>query len=145
MRVTSREDSIAIAEACAKNRWLAGQGLRLSDTADPNEAADFVSGRKGAGEGVVIGSVALVQQVDRGDEWLALKRDGSKWAAFDSVSLAWASDDRARFAMLIGSMRGATPEQCRRLQYRPLSDRSEPARAAAGRGGEARPLLGEAR
>ena len=145
MRGTSREDSAAIAEACAKNRWLAGRRLRLTDAADPSEAAEYVAGRRDAGEGIVMGSVALVQQVDHGDEWLALKRDGSKWAAFDSVSLAWASDDRARFAMLIGSMRGATPEQCRRLQYRPLSDRSEPARAAAGRGGEARPLLGEAR
>lgn len=145
MRVTSREDSIAIAEACAKNRWLAGQGLRLSDTADPNEAADFVSGRKGAGEGVVIGSVALVQQVDRGDEWLALKRDGSGWAAFDSLSLAWAAGDRARFAMLVGSMRGATPEQCKRLQYMPLSDSARRARAAAVRAGATRPLPQEAR
>lgn len=133
MNATPSKDSAGIESACTRSRWLAGTALNLTSTSDPNEAADFVSARRRAGDGVVMGSVALVQQEDGGDEWLALKRDGSAWEAFDSLSLSWASDERARFAALVGSMRGATPEQCRRLQYRPLSERSEAVHAATAR------------
>lgn len=145
MNATPDNIAAGIAEACARSRWLEGMQIRLSSTSDPNEAADFVSARRHAGEGVVMGSIALVQQVDAGDEWLALKRGAQGWAAFDSVSLAWASEERARFAALAGSMRGATPEQCRRLQYRPLSDRSDAARAAAGTNGIGEPMPGAIR
>lgn len=36
--------------------------------------------------GFVLDDLAFVQQIDGGDEWLSLKRDGDTWHSFDSIS-----------------------------------------------------------
>lgn len=125
MRDTSTEEAAGITAACNENRWLRGRETAVSLADDAAEAALFVSSSRLTGEGVVYGDIALVQQVALGDEWLALKRDGEAWFAFDSLSLSWASSDLPRFENLLISMNDATPDECRRLAYAPLRERPQ--------------------
>ena len=124
MRDTTTEEAAGIAAACEKNRWLAGRETAVSRADDAEEAALFVSSSRLIGEGVAYGGIALVQQDALGDEWLALKRDGDEWFAFDSLSLSWASGDMPRFRSLLDSMDKATPGECRRLIYAPIPERA---------------------
>ena len=145
MRDTTRQEAAAIKAACQNNRWLAGREVAISRADSAAEAALFVSSSRRLGEGIASGDVVLVQQVDLGDEWLALKRDGDSWFAFDSLSLAWASGDTERFEDLLESMESATPDECRRLIYRPLPERAHGAMGIAAEPARERPAEREAR
>ncbi|WP_165247208.1 hypothetical protein [Adlercreutzia sp. ZJ141] len=86
---------------CRENTWLkpvsegedgesgyASLSLDLRFVVNAAEVKDYLS-RKGhrLGEGIVFGGIALIQQVDRGDEWWVLKKEKSGgWRAFESLS-----------------------------------------------------------
>lgn len=144
MLLGSRE---TLFSAIRENPWIAEKAdvRRIHEAVGPKGLKKLLHDRCETGDCAVLDDVAFAKQ-SAGELWLALKRDGDTWHGFESMPAARiAEEDPARFDALVESMRYATPEQCRRLQYRPLSDRSEFARAAADRGGEARSLPGEAR
>lgn len=70
-------------------------------------------------QGVVFDDLAFINQVNGGDEWWTLKRDGEEWVAFESTSFAYVIETkgRAAFETLVRSMQLATPAQCKTLDY----------------------------
>ena len=105
-------------------------------------------------QGVVFGDLAFINQVNGGDEWWTLKRDGEEWVDFESTSFAYIIEakGRAAFETLVRSMQLATPARCKTLDYydkdasakwaaehnpripeleRPLAQRASDAREAA--------------
>lgn len=77
----------------------------------------FLSGCWAVRQGVVYHDLAFVQQDDGGDDWWTLKRDGDKWAPFESWSFDIAKWYPSRFSSIIASMELATPTQCKSLAY----------------------------
>lgn len=125
---------IRLAEALMSNPWIAeyADELKIREAKDNEGLRRLISGRHMPGECAVLGDVALAKQ-STGGLWLALKSDGEEWHGFESFMAGhMASDDPERFDVLVDSMRSASTEQCRRLQYRPLSERAEAARSAGG-------------
>ena len=105
-------------------------------------------------QGVVFDDLAFINQVNGGDEWWTLKRDGEEWVDFESTSFAYIIEakGRAAFETLVRSMQLATPARCKTLDYydkdasakwaaehnpripeleRPLAQRASDAREAA--------------
>lgn len=177
-RICGNERS-RLVEKCQENGWLKVGGYDWQDDPfleeypyefcriDDIDALReyFERGNWAIRQGVVFGDLAFINQVNGGDEWWTLKRDGRDWAAFESTSFALlieAKGDEA-FETLVRSMQLATPAQCRSLDYydkdavakwnqmhgangpgcpRPLSQRAAEARESAsalnGRGDETR-------
>ena len=140
---------IRLAEALRSNPWIAeyADELKIREANDNAGLRRLVTGHYRPGECAVLGDIALAKQ-STGGLWLALKSDGEEWHGFESFLAGhMASDDPERFDSLIDSMRSASTEQCRRLQYRPLSERAETARSAGGERAAAppAPTIGEER
>ncbi len=120
-----------LADKCQENGWLRRGGYPWQDDpyleeypyqfamADSVEELRgfFAHGNWALRQGIVYEDLAFVQQVDGGDEWWTLKRDGSGWIDFESWSFGRIVQDPERFAHAIECMHRATPEQCKRLEY----------------------------
>ena len=116
---------------CQENGWLKRGGYPWQDdpyleeypyefakTSSVEELRGFFAhGNWALRQGIVYEDLAFVQQVDGGDEWWTLKRDGSGWLAFESWSFGRIVQEPERFAHAIECMHRATPEQCKRLEY----------------------------
>jgi len=116
---------------CQENGWLMRGGYAWQDDpyleeypyefakADSIEELRgfFAQGNFALRQGAVYEDLAFVQQVDGGDEWWTLKRDGSDWVDFESWSFNDIVKEPERFAHAIECMHRATPEQCKRLDY----------------------------
>ena len=80
--------------ACNKNPWLADREYDLSDyrysfreVSGVDELRDvFMHGNWAIRSGYIYKDLAFVQQVDGGDEWLALKKENGQWRSFESIS-----------------------------------------------------------
>ena len=117
---------------CQENGWLKRGGYAWQDDPFLEEypydfaKADgieelrgfFAQGNFALRQGVVYEDLAFVQQVDGGDEWWTLKRDGSDWVDFESWSFNDIVKEPERFAHAIECMHRATLEQCKRLDYK---------------------------
>ena len=131
-RICGNERSRLI-EKCQENGWLKVGGYDWQD--DPFleeypyefsriDGIDalreyFERGNWAIRQGVVFDDLAFVNQVNGGDEWWTLKRDGEGWLAFESTSFAYLIEAKGRdaFDTLVRSMQLATPAQCRSLDY----------------------------
>lgn len=166
-RITGREHE-ELVEKCQENGWLKVGGydwqddpfleeypyefMRIDDIDALRE--HFGRGNWAIRQGVVFDDLAFINQVNGGDEWWTLKRDGEGWMAFESTSFAYVIEakGRAAFETLVRSMQLATPAQCKALDYydkdasakwaaernprtpeleRPLAQRASDAREAA--------------
>ena len=120
-----------LTDKCQENGWLRRGGYPWQDDPYleeyPYEFAKagsveelrgfFTHGNWALRQGIVYEDLAFVQQVDGGDEWWTLKRDGSGWLAFESWSFGRIVQEPERFSHAIECMHRATPEQCKRLEY----------------------------
>ena len=129
-RITGREHE-ELVEKCQENGWLKVGGFDWQD--DPfleeypyefsrTESVDRLREALGSGnwairQGFCYRDLAFIQQVNGGDEWWTLKRDGSDWVDFESWSFGRIVQEPERFAHAIECMHRATPEQCKRLEY----------------------------
>lgn len=117
---------------CQENGWLMRGGYGWQDdpyleeypyefcTAPDREALTsfFEHGNWAIRQGVVFDDLAFIQQVNGGDEWWTLKRDGEGWVDFESVSCGHiVAHSRAGFERLVASMRAASADECVRLDY----------------------------
>lgn len=118
---------------CQENGWLKVGGYDWQDNPFleeyPYEFAriddidalreHFGRGNWAIRQGVVFGDLAFINQVNGGDEWWTLKRDGEGWMAFESTSFAYVIEAKGRpaFETLVRSMQLATPAQCKTLDY----------------------------
>lgn len=131
-RITGREHD-GLVEKCQENGWLKVGGYDWQDDPfleeypyefsriDDIDALReyFERGNWAIRQGVVFDDLAFVNQVNGGDEWWTLKRDGEGWLAFESTSFACLIEAKGRdaFDTLVRSMQLATPAQCRSLDY----------------------------
>lgn len=166
-RICGSEHSQLVSK-CQENGWLKVGGydwqddpfleeypyefMRIDDIDALRE--HFERGNWAIRQGVVFDDLAFINQVNGGDEWWTLKRDGEEWVAFESTSFAYVIEakGRAAFETLVRSMQLATPAQCKALDYydkdasakwaaernprtpeleRPLAQRASDAREAA--------------
>ena len=117
---------------CQDNCWLKRGGYDWQEdpyleeypyefckASDMDELASFFGhGNWAIRQGVVFGGLAFIQQVNGGDEWWTLKKDGDRWVDFESVSCGlMIRHSRDDFDRLIASMRAASVEECARLDY----------------------------
>ena len=98
-RITGREHD-GLVEKCQENGWLKVGGFDWQD--DPfleeypyefsrTESLDRLREALGSGnwairQGFCYRDLAFIQQVNGGDEWWTLKRDGDAWTGFESWS-----------------------------------------------------------
>ena len=122
----------SLVEVCQGNPWLMLGGCAWQD--DPfmeeypyefrkaESVADlrafFEHGNWAIRDGIVYRDLAFIQQVNGGDEWWTLKRDGEGWAAFESISLeAVARRGGGELERLVDSMHRASVARCIALDY----------------------------
>ena len=128
-------------DKCQENGWLMRGGYDWQDdpyleeypyefcTASDMESLTsfFEHGNWAIRQGVVFDDLAFIQQVNGGDEWWTLKRDGDGWVDFESVSCGHIiAHSRSDFERLVASMRAASTDECVRLDYlfpRQLADK----------------------
>ena len=128
-------------DKCQENGWLMRGGYDWQDdpyleeypyefcTAPDMESLTsfFEHGNWAIRQGIVFDDLAFIQQVNGGDEWWALKRDGDGWVDFESVSCEHIiAHSKSDFERLIASMRAASTDECVRLDYlfpRQLADK----------------------
>lgn len=152
-RITGREHD-GLVEKCQENGWLKVGGFDWQD--DPfleeypyefsrTDSVDRLREALGSGnwairQGFCYRDLAFIQQVNGGDEWWTLKRDGDEWTGFESWSFGAIDQEPERFERAMRDMCEATPEQCRsgewaictrRLPSRWRSAPRPPARRAA--------------
>lgn len=126
---------------CQENGWLMRGGYDWQDdpyleeypyefcTAPDMEslASFFEHGNWAIRQGIVFDDLAFIQQVNGGDEWWTLKRDGDGWVDFESVSCEHIiAHSKSDFERLIASMRAASTDECVHLDYlfpRQLADK----------------------
>lgn len=143
-RICGSEHSQLVSK-CQENGWLKVGGydwqddpfleeypyefMRIDDIDALRE--HFGRGNWAIRQGVVFGDLAFINQVNGGDEWWTLKRDGEEWVAFEPTSFAYVIEakGRAAFETLVRSMQLATPAQCKTLDY---YDKDASAKWAAG-------------
>ena len=125
-RITGREHD-GLVEKCQENGWLKVGGFDWQD--DPfleeypyefsrTESVDRLREALGSGnwairQGFCYRDLAFIQQVNAGDEWWTLKRDGDAWTSFESWSFGAIAQEPERFERAMRDMCEATPEQCR--------------------------------
>ena len=139
-----------LTDKCQENGWLRRGGYPWQDDPYleeyPYEFAKagsveelrgfFAHGNWALRQGIVYEDLAFVQQVDGGDEWWTLKRDGDAWTGFESWSFGAIAQEPERFERAMRDMCEATPEQCRSGEWAHLHEKSpEPLaqRAASAR------------
>lgn len=151
-RITGREHE-ELVEKCQENGWLKVGGFDWQD--DPfleeypyefsrTESVDRLREALGSGnwairQGFCYRDLAFIQQVNGGDEWWTLKRDGDAWTGFESWSFGAIAQEPERFERAMRDMCEATPEQCRSGEWahlhekapEPLAQRAASAREAS--------------
>ena len=148
-RITGREHE-ELVEKCQENGWLKVGGFDWQD--DPfleeypyefsrTDSVDRLREALGSGnwairQGFCYRDLAFIQQVNGGDEWWTLKRDGDAWTGFESWSFGAIAQEPERFERAMRDMCEATPDQCRSGEWAHLHEKSpEPLaqRAASAR------------
>ncbi len=139
---------------CCENAWLkpassadgdedghAPLVLNLQFATSVDEVKDYLTrSRHHIRDGVVIDDVALIQQVDLGDEWWTLKRDErGAWHEFESLSFAPMMKNGA-FDAYISSL--LSDSRIRHLQKATTEDLTLADRAAMARSRQASPVCG---
>ena len=122
-RITGREHE-ELVEKCQENGWLKVGGFDWQD--DPfleeypyefsrTDSVDrlreaLASGNWAIRQGFCYRDLAFIQQVNGGDEWWTLKRDGDAWTGFESWSFGAIAQEPERFerAMRAASAREAS-------------------------------------
>lgn len=145
-RKIAGEERESLIGKCQENGWLMREGFAWQD--DPFledypydfAATDDVERLRGAlaqgnwaiRQGFAYKDLCFVQQVDGGDEWWSLKRDGGGWTAFDSISFERMAAKPEAFESAIERMASCTPAECREGKWRAsgLALRAEQARSA---------------
>lgn len=151
-RITGREHD-GLVEKCQENGWLKVGGFDWQD--DPfleeypyefsrTDSVDRLREALGSGnwairQGFCYRNLAFIQQVNGGDEWWTLKRDGDAWTGFESWSFGAIAQEPERFERAMRDMCEATPEQCRSGEWahlhekapEPLAQRAASAREAS--------------
>ena len=113
-RITGREHE-GLVEKCQENGWLKVGGFDWQD--DPfleeypyefsrTESLDRLREALGSGnwairQGFCYRDLAFIQQVNGGDEWWTLKRDGDAWTGFESWSFGAIAQEPERFERLL--------------------------------------------
>lgn len=153
-RICGREHE-ELVEKCQENGWLKVGGFDWQD--DPfleeypyefsrTDSVDRLREALGSGnwairQGFCYRDLAFIQQVNGGDEWWTLKRDGDAWTGFESWSFGAIAQEPERFERAMRDMCEATPEQCRSGEWAHLHEKApEPLaqRAASAREPRAR-------
>lgn len=145
-RITGREHD-GLVEKCQENGWLKVGGFDWQD--DPfleeypyefsrTESVDRLREALGSGnwairQGFCYRDLAFIQQVNGGDEWWTLKRDGDAWTGFESWSFGAIAQEPERFERAMRDMCEATPEQCRSGDVGPSAREGSRAAGAARR------------
>lgn len=135
-RISGREHE-ELVEKCQENGWLKVGGFDWQD--DPfleeypyefsrTDSVDRLREALGSGnwairQGFCYRDLAFIQQVNGGDEWWTLKRDGDAWTSFESWSFGAIAQEPERFERAMRDMCEATPE--------PLAQRAASAREAS--------------
>ena len=146
-RITGREHD-GLVEKCQENGWLKVGGFDWQD--DPfleeypyefsrTESVDRLREALGSGnwairQGFCYRDLAFIQQVNGGDEWWTLKRDGDAWTGFESWSFGAIAQEPERFERAMRDMCEATPEQCRSGEWAHLHEKAPAARRVRPRG-----------
>lgn len=127
-RITGREHD-GLVEKCQENGWLKVGGFDWQD--DPfleeypyefsrTDSVDRLREALGSGnwairQGFCYRDFAFIQQVNGGDEWWTLKRDGDAWTGFESWSFGAIAQEpervRARHARHVRGDAGAVPQR----------------------------------
>jgi hypothetical protein len=115
--------------ACNKNPWLADREYDLSDycysfreVSGVGELQElFDHGNWALRTGYILNDLAFVQQVDGGDEWLALKYEGGRWRDFESISFEHIlkRDGEAQFRSLMDRLVNSSIEEYWGNKYTP--------------------------
>lgn len=151
-RITGREHD-GLVEKCQENGWLKVGGFDWQD--DPfleeypyefsrTDSVDRLREALGSGnwairQGFCYRDLAFIQQVNGGDEWWTLKRDGDAWTGFESWSFGAIAQEPERFERAMRDMCEATPEQCRSGEWAHLHEKApEPLAQRAASAREAR-------
>ena len=145
-RITGREHD-GLVEKCQENGWLKVGGFDWQD--DPfleeypyefsrTDSVDRLREALGSGnwairQGFCYRDLAFIQQVNGGDEWWTLKRDGDAWTGFESWSFGAIAQEPERFERAMRDMCEATPEQCRSGEWAHLHEKAARAAGAARR------------
>ena len=135
-RITGREHD-GLVEKCQENGWLKVGGFDWQD--DPfleeypyefsrTDSVDRLREALGSGnwairQGFCYRDLAFIQQVNGGDEWWTLKRDGDAWTGFESWSFGAIAQEPERFERAMRDMCEATPEQCRSGEWAHLHEK----------------------
>lgn len=92
-----REKHASLIKVCDQNIWLKNYGeypahdypYSFKEINKLDELSEIMKhGNWSIRTGIIFGgNLAFVQQVNGGDEWLALKQEDGKWQSFDSISL----------------------------------------------------------
>ena len=136
-RITGREHD-GLVEKCQENGWLKVGGFDWQD--DPfleeypyefsrTDSVDRLREALGSGnwairQGFCYRDLAFIQQVNGGDEWWTLKRDGDAWTGFESWSFGAIAQEPERFERAMRDMCEATPEQCRSGEWAHLHEKA---------------------
>ena len=135
-RITGREHE-ELVEKCQENGWLKVGGFDWQD--DPfleeypyefsrTESVDRLREALGSGnwairQGFCYRDLAFIQQVNGGDEWWTLKRDGDAWTGFESWSFGAIAQEPERFERAMRDMCEVTPGQCRSREWARLHEK----------------------
>ena len=133
MAPVTPEEQESLEAICQTNDWVKRGGYPCQD--DPymeeypyefdrcfsmEDLQDFFKqGNWGIRQGVVYGDLAFIQQVNGGDEWWTLKKDGDGWVPFESISFGHIAGDISELTRHIACMRIATVDECKHLDYLP--------------------------
>lgn len=121
----------ALIAKCQENKWLREGGIPFED--DPVFEHDspysfceiddieilemyFDHGNWSIRDGVVYKDLVFINQVNGGDEWWTLKKDGEGYLAFESITFG-PIIHRRKFMAFIRRLLKASLEQCRSLTY----------------------------
>ena len=126
------ETAEKLEKKCQENDWLMRGGYDWQDDPYLEEypyefctalnmeslTSFFEHGNWAIRQGIVFDDLAFIQQVNGGDEWWTLKRDGGGWVDFESVSCEHIiAHSKPDFERLIASMRASSTDECVRLDY----------------------------
>ena len=124
-----RDDELI--KKCQENAWLKRGGVMFKD--DPFAEDDYKYSFKqndtieelkeclnfdAIRQGCIYKNLALINQVNGGDEWWAVKKfDDGELVAFESITTQ-PFIDRGEFEDLVSDIVDATKEECKKLDYR---------------------------
>lgn len=116
---------------CQKNLWLRKGGIPFGDDPffemdspysfrridDPEMLeAFFDHGNWSIRQGILHRDLVFINQVNGGDEWWTLKKDGDSYLPFESITFHRIIET-GRFQKYMNRLHRATPQQCKDLAY----------------------------